>query len=335
MQQLPTYAPGSGSAYVLCSGMFLGNAGRDEIVTVTLYNYQQMGSGYLFDSSGLGIVAQIVPLFDYDYECNEGSSGVGGTDQPNYTLYPPNGVTTIGDQDVTAYPYPATFGVLNFTLTIGGAACLVTFSNPADPATMVAQINAAIKAQFGSMVATAYLSGLPFGGLGLMVTTLSGAVTFTDGTFAVDLFGFVSGMANANTPSNLTFPFYAVDLPRIYCPFNCEIWICGGVAMPSLPPISVASLKRRANKGDRKTNTLTFYCSPPANPNYITVPKGATGIFSPNPVLVGLSDNDWFGSGKPPAYTFVTSESGSPTSLAGFPVVVPQVDGPLGFVIEM
>ncbi len=129
-------------------------------------------------------------------------------------------------------------------------------------------------------------------------------------------------------PNSLDLPFFVVDLPYVYCPFDCELWVCGGDDTYIYQiNMGVAILRRRAMAGDRRTNTLTFYVG--SSPAGFNVPKGATGIFSPNPVNVGLTTC--------PANLdiFTTPESSKPLGLSCYTVVVPQVSGPLGFIIEM
>jgi hypothetical protein len=104
----------------------------------------------------------------------------------------PTPATFVGTVDLNTLAYPGDFGVKNITFTHGGVAHLLTFANPANPAAVISQLNAAIVATFGSAVALAVLNAGKF----LQITGTTGSVKLTSGTLAAATVGWASGVAS-------------------------------------------------------------------------------------------------------------------------------------------
>jgi len=153
--------------------------------------------------------------------------------------------------------------------------------------------------------------------------------------------GYTVDSPTGANPQELSPPFYLVDLPRIFVPFEADLWLCGGVAFPpyDATPFSVAYLKRWASRHDRRTNSLTYLVprhDPTTNPVYptIPIPRGATAIYSAEGTSVVLTQAE--DEGLPSStYKMTLSASAQPWNVCGSTSVTPTSDGPIAFVIDI
>jgi hypothetical protein len=142
--------------------------------------------------SQLGIDAATVRVF-----LSTGSGGLQEASRTRSFLRRGNTNTAAvltGNVDITGLTYPTDFGVKNITININGTDVLVTFSNPANAAAVLTQINAAILTAQGSQTATATLTvGTNF--LVLTTTLLGGtaSIKVTNGTLLAATIGLTSG----------------------------------------------------------------------------------------------------------------------------------------------